>query len=509
MRKLMLMKNTSFSLFSFLSLLLLNLGIIIASCVTTIGQTPNKPSAWAANSPRLPLKPCDSPAYGSDTLCGKYEVYENRNSRTGRKIALNVVVLPALSANPAPDPLFTFAGGPGQAETEDAKDNAQRFADIRRERDIVMIDQRGTGLSNPLDCSFGGANELVQAFLAGDLPIEKVKECRRALERKADLKLYTTPLAVDDINDVRAWLGYDRINLYGGSYGSRAALVYLRRHPQRVRTVTIRAVFPTTLKNPLYSPRDGQQSLDKLFDDCAADEACAKAFPTIKQDLQTVLKRLAQSPAKIKTIDPRTKEPVGITVTRDVFAGGLRRLLYHPNSQRLVPTFIASALAKDYKPFESVVAQTVGIEQVLSMGLFLSVTCAEDVPLIRRKDIARETAGTFVGSTMIQGLVNGCKAWKRGELPADYNTHVRSDAPVLIFSGALDPQTPPTYGNEVARHLPNSLHVVMNGIAHSPFPSCAIGIMSQFISTGNVKNLNVSCINKLSRPAFIVPAVKK
>jgi len=499
---------TQLKISSSVFILFFGLGVITINSVKAFAQPPNKSLPSSAAS-RPPLKPCDISGLDGEVLCGKYEVYENRNTRTGRKIALNVVVLRALSANPAPDPLFTFAGGPGQAETEDVKDNAQRFADIRRDRDIVMVDQRGTGLSNPLDCSFGGANELVQAFLAGDLPIEKVEECRKQLEQKANLKFYTTPFAIDDIDDVRAWLGYDRINLYVGSYGSRAAMVYLRQHPKHVRTVTIRAIFPLTLKNPLYSPRDGQQSLNRLFSDCAADEACAKAFPTLKQDFQTVLERLAQSPTKIKVTDPRTKETVEITITRDVFAGGVRRLLYHPNSQRLIPTLIRSAFANDYKAFESIVAQILGIEKVLSTGMFLSVTCAEDVPLIRQRDIVRETNGTFIGSTMVQSLVGSCKAWKRGKLPANYNTPVRSDAPVLLFSGALDPMTPPVYGAEVARHLPNSLHIVMNGIAHSPFPSCAIGVMTQFILKGDTKGLDTSCVDKLSRPAFIVSPAKK
>ncbi len=141
--------------------------------------------------------------------------------------------------------------------------------------------------------------------------------------------------------------------------------------------------------------------------------------------------------------------------------------------------------------------------------MFLSVTCAEDVPLIRQRDIARETNGTFIGSTMVQSLVGSCKAWERGKLSANYNTPVRSDAPVLLFSGALDPMTPPVYGAEVARHLPNSLHIVMNGIAHSPFPSCAIGVMTQFILKGDTKGLDTSCVDKLSRPAFIVSPAKK
>lgn len=492
------MKNSIVPIFT-LSLLL------AAICVTPsvgAGQTLNGGNASQAIS-RLPLVPCRIAELADEALCGKFEVYENRTSSKGRRIALNIVVLPALSSNPAPDPLFTFAGGPGQGETDDASDNAQRFAEIRRTRDIVMIDQRGTGQSNPLDCNFGGANEIVQAFLAGDLPIEKVKECRAQLQQKADLRFYTTPYAVDDVDDVRAWLGYDRINLYGGSYGSRAALVYMRRHPTRVRTATLRALFPLSLRNPLYSPRDAQRALDRLFADCMADKACSEAYPNLRRDFQTILERLAQSPTKIRVLDPRIKQNVEVRITRDVFAGAVRRLLYHPNSQRLIPKLISSALNNDFRSFDSIIAQTLGIENVLSTGMFLSVTCAEDIPSIRERDIVRETGRTFLGANMVQSLVRVCRVWERGRLPPAYNSPVNSNADVLLFSGVLDPMTPPDYGAQVAKYLPNSRHIIMNGIAHNPFPSCAIGIMTQFIAKGSMKEIDTSCVNELRRPAFI------
>lgn len=480
------------------------MGIVFLTITGNVnGQTSGKTKTNVA-APKLKLKPCRVAGFDEEILCGSYEVYENRTARKGRKISINIVVLPALSANPAPDPFFTFAGGPGEAETEDAGSNAQRFAEIRRERDIVMIDQRGTGSSNPLDCSFGDANLLVQAFLAGDLPIESVKECRSQLEKKADLRFYTTPFAADDVDEIREQLGYKTINLYGGSYGSRAALVYLRQHPNSVRTATIRAIFPMSLKNPLFSPRDAQQSMNLLFDDCEKEEACAKAFPNIRQDFHTVLENLAKSPLKIKITDPRTKQSVEVAITRDVFAGGLRRMLYHPNSQRLIPLFIKSALAGEFKPFESVVAQTLGIETALSTGLFLSVTCAEDTPLIKENEILRETNGTFLGATMVQSLVQSCKSWAKGILPAKYNNPVKSKTPVLLFSGTEDPMTPPIYGNETAKYLPNSRHIILNGIAHNPFPPCAIGVMSQFITKGSADELDTSCVEKLSRPAFVL-----
>ena len=489
---------------SILSLFILFLGLesfLIKAQAADRGKARSTPSS----SPRLPLKPCRVPGTNEMVLCGKYEAYEDRQLRVGRKIALNIVVLPALSATPAPDPLFIFAGGPGTAATEIASGYAEFFDDKRRDRDIVFVDQRGTGLSNPLDCELD-ANETIQIFLAGQFPAERFKDCRTHLEQKADLRFYTTPIAMEDLDEVRRWLGYRRINLFGGSYGTRAAMVYLRLYPNHVRTVTLQGALSLSQRNPLYSPRDAQRSLDHLLDDCAAEAACAKAFPNLRQDLQTVLGRLTKTPARIRVSHPPTGDGMEVEISREVFAGGLRRLLYNSNSRPAVPLMINRAFAGDFKLFESVISQALESEKMLSLGMYLSVTCAEDVSLIQRKDIVRATKGSFLGSTVIDSLVRVCEEWPRGRLPVAYNSPVASNAPVLIFSGELDPQTPPIWGAEIARHLPNSLHIVMRGIAHAPFPDCGVEIMSQFISKGSTKGLDTSCVQELHRPPFTVPA---
>lgn len=308
---------------SILSLFLLFPGLEVLIGIAQIsGEQKAAASSHPSTASRLPLKPCRVPGLKDEVLCGKCEVYENRFSRSGRKIALNIVVLPALSSTPAPDPLFRFAGGPGQAATESASEDAEFFADIRRERDIVLVDQRGTGLSNPLKCEFGDLNEVIQAFLAGDFPTERFTACRAQLEQRADLRFYTTPVAMDDIDEVRSWLGYQQINLCGISYGSRAALVYLRQYPDHVRTAILQGAVPVSQRNPLYSPRDAQRSLDRLLDDCAAEETCAKAFPNLRQDVQTVFSQLARTPAKIRISDPRMRLPAEIELSREIFAGG-------------------------------------------------------------------------------------------------------------------------------------------------------------------------------------------
>ena len=469
-----------------------------------IGQTPDGLPALQSTS-RLRLKPCQVPNLKEEVLCGTYEVYENRDARKGRKISLNIVVLPALTSTPAPDPLFALAGGPGQAATAGAANDAQRFASIRRLRDIVLVDQRGTGRSNPLDCDLGNPNDALKVFVIGDIPIEQVKQCRQKLEKTTDLRLYTTPIAMDDLDEVRKWLGYEQINVYGGSYGTRAALVYLKRHPKQVRTVTLRAVSSTSEKNPLYNPRDSQLSLNRLFDDCAKDEGCAKAFPNLRQDFQTVLDHLSQSPAKISVKNPQTGQMFEISITRDLFAGAVRRLLYDSGSQRIIPLIIKNALNNDFSQLASVFSQTLGLVNSLNLGLNLSVNCAEDVSLISQKDIARETKGTFLGPIIVQSLVKVCQEWSIGKLPGGFNRPIKSDVPVLLFSGVLDPQSPPSRGAEVTRHLPKSLHVIMEGIAHAPFPNCALNIMSEFVVKGSTGELDLSCSKELRRPQFVLP----
>lgn len=221
-------------------------------------------------------------------LCGSYAVWENRATRQGRRIELHIVAVPSAAADPAPDPVFVFAGGPGDAASNAARGWVED-REVRAHRDIVMVDQRGTGGSHRLDCRLPRDPSDVQGYFEPTLPKAEVKRCRVELERDADLAQYTTSIAADDLDEVRAWLGYDRINLTGGSYGTRAAQVYLRRHPDHVRSATLVGVAAMDQYLPLYHARDGKAALDRLFDTCQRTPACAAAFPRLPAEHERVL----------------------------------------------------------------------------------------------------------------------------------------------------------------------------------------------------------------------------
>ena len=236
------------------------------------------------------LKPCEVPGKNSKVTarCGLLEVWENREAKSGRKIRLKVVVLPATSAAPKPDPVFFFGGGPGEAIAAEAgylADNA-----LRRDRDLVFVDQRGTGEPDKLACELGGHEDDLQSYLGEMFPVAAVRECRERLAKTHDLTLYTTDIAIDDFDEVRAWLGYGKINVVGGSYGTRAAQVYLRRHPQSVRTVILDGAVPMDETLPITHAAAGQRSLDLLTGWCEKDAACHGRFPEFRQEFQTVMR---------------------------------------------------------------------------------------------------------------------------------------------------------------------------------------------------------------------------
>src|SRR5438270_7512015 len=227
------------------------------------------------------LKPCRVEGVNEELLCGKLTVFENRQTRTGRTIDLNIVVLPAFDQKTKAEPLFDLAGGPGASSAQGAGFYAGPGKEYRRRHDVVCVDQRGTGKSNRLAIP---REKTPQYYLSEMYPVDYVREMRQALEKRADLTKYTTSIAMDDLDDVRAWLGYDRMNLFGLSYGTRAALVYMRQHPEHVRSAVLMGVDPTYQKLPLYHARDGQRALYLLLDECARGRDCNRAFPQIERE---------------------------------------------------------------------------------------------------------------------------------------------------------------------------------------------------------------------------------
>jgi pimeloyl-ACP methyl ester carboxylesterase len=454
----------------------------------------------------LTLKPCAVQGLKGDAKCGTFEVFENRDTRKGRRIKLNILVLPATGQQRESDALFYFAGGPGSAATEDAPGMAQVLASVREHRDLVFVDQRGTGQSNPLNCElFDPADP--QSFLGSFFPVEAVRKCREQLEPKADLTLYTTNIAMDDLDDVRAALHYEQIDLYGGSYGTRAALVYLRRHPKHVRAVVLHGVAPTNQFMPLNFPQDTERALQGVLAECEADEACHKAFPEAKIDADRVLEALLQSPARPEIQLPDTNTKVTLTLNRNLAAEAVRYMLYSPGPAGRIPLVLHLAAHGNYDPLtQAAFWYRKNLVAIGSNGMYLSVTCAEDLPWVKPDEAKRLGENTFLGRYRFLQQIETCALWPRGTVDSSYAEPVRSNKPVLIITGQWDPVTPPSHGEAAAKALSNSLHIVVphggHGLNGLNGIECVDRLIIQFIEQGQVKGLDTACVKNIKRKGF-------
>ena len=276
---------------------------------------------------------------------GTLTVLEDREAARGRTIDLRILVLRAKAATPAADPVFYLAGGPGQAATSLARGLATSW--MREERDIVLVDQRGTGGSNELQVRLRADDASPQGLLTPLFDVEAFRAAVPKLQAHANLRLYTTPIAMDDLDEVRAALGYARVNLVGGSYGTRAALVYMRRHEARVRCAILTGVAPPSLLNPLYHARGAQAAFDALAAECEAEPRYQTAFGDLRTRLATIISRLEAAPADVVLESDGAEAHVQLT--RDAFAEALRVMLYTLGSNRRVPLLVDQAFRGDYR----------------------------------------------------------------------------------------------------------------------------------------------------------------
>jgi pimeloyl-ACP methyl ester carboxylesterase len=470
---------------------------------------------WASGQT---LQPCNVAGIAGKAQCGSLEVFENRAKRTGRKITLKILVLPATGPNRAPDPFLYIAGGPGSSAIEEAPGVASFFTKIHERRDLVFLDQRGTGGSHPLNCKFYNPAD-PQSYFGYFFPLAGVKQCRKELEADADLTLYTTPIAMDDLDEVRAGLGYDKINIFGGSYGTRASLVYLRQHPEHVRTILLQGVAPTNQFMPYDFPQGNERALQGVITECAADAACHNAFPNLQADEKTVLERLLQGPVEVElpSMNPpggagnpsSASNPTKVTLSRDLAAEAIRYMLYNPVAAGRVPLVLHQAASGNYVPLaQNALLYRRQLVATGSNGLYLSITCAEDLPWIKPGEGERLGANTFLGDYRLRQQREACSLWPRAKIPARYSEPVRGSAPVLILTGQWDPVTPPANAANVARYLLNSLNLVVphgaHGLGGLEGIECIEKLTTQFIEEGTTRNLNADCVKNIRRKGFAV-----
>jgi pimeloyl-ACP methyl ester carboxylesterase len=473
---------------------ILVLVIAVAACGPAVSPTP-------ATGAAPELSDCALTAEGFPAQvqanCGSLAVPEDWTDASSRSINLKIAVAPAVSRSPQADALFVLAGGPGQAVTESYPLLAGALEPIGRGRDIVLVDQRGTGGSNPLRCS---TPESLEAALA--LPVQEqvalLQTCPDRLD--ADPTLYTTVSAVQDLDAVRAALGYERVSLYGVSYGTRVALAYMRRYPEHVRAAVLDAVVNPGFYLLLDAPRDGQRALEFTLERCQADAACREAFPNLLTDLEDILETLDQAPAPVSMADPVSGEPLQFTLTRQMFATFVFNVLYAPEAVALLPLALHSADQGDFAPL---LGLALASDAGLYDGLFYSVACAEDAPFFTDKQAQGASQGTYFGD-MSASFREVCTAWPRGPVE-DIHDPVASQAPTLLLSGEADPITPPPHAAELAATLPNSLHLVAPGMGHGVLNrGCLTRLVADFVEQADFDGLDVACVERILPPPFFV-----
>ncbi|NTU78744.1 MAG: alpha/beta hydrolase [Chloroflexales bacterium] len=470
-----------------------------------VGCAASAMPAPAPAGPALSLVPCRLSAPGAPATvsarCGTLRVPEDPARPGGRQIELHIAVVPAISRASAPDPLFLLAGGPGQAATEAFTPLLPALARVNQFRDLVLVDQRGTGRSNPLQCPVDDQDlELTSA--EPDSPPYRVwlDACLAGLN--ADPRFYTTAIAMGDLDTVRAALGYEQVNLLGVSYGTRAALTYLRLFPARVRSLVLDGIVPPEMAVGADMARDGQRALDLILGACAADSGCAAAFPTVADDFAALLARLAQQPEVVSLANPYTGTPTEVRLTRDLVASTVFTLSYSPEAAALLPLLIHQAQREgDPRPLAAQ-SLIVGREaaDTIALGMRNAVLCAEDVPYY--PDLSGAGAG-YLGSLMARVFSASCATWPRGEADPAAREPLRSAVPALLLSGERDPVTPPAHGESVARGLPNSLHLVAAGQGHNVFfRGCLPGLVADFLSAGSAAALDTACVERLGPVPF-------
>ena len=450
---------------------------------------------------RLVMETEEDEKIGAKVSRGTFAVFEDRDTQEGRMIHLDVVVLHATALEVKPDPVFVFAGGPGANAAAYIDDFANSW--IREQRDIVLVSQRGTGGDNRLDCDLAAKDDNLQSYFDPLFREAVFRTCLDELKEKFDLTKYSTYLAADDYNEVRQALGYDKINITGASYGTRMALVCMRRHPETVRTSILNGVAPIAFKNPLFHAPGFQLAIHLLMAECANDPDCYGAYPNLEEEYGKILAKLEQEPAVVNVKHPVTDELVPIRMSREAFVESLRTVMYGGNRQ--VPFLIHRAFEGDYGPFAQVgLMSERRIRRLLAMGMLLCVTCAEDLDRITESEIIEIASNTDMGDGRVRRQKAICEFWPRCEIPDDYGDPVSVDIPVLLISGTLDPVTPPCWGEEASSHLPNSLHLVVPG-AHGVGNRCLVEIQKQFLDIGTVEGLDISCSEELKAGRFEIP----
>jgi pimeloyl-ACP methyl ester carboxylesterase len=477
----------------------------LAFCALWLG--PASSTTAAESAARLPLHECrlEHPLRLASIAarCGILKVPEDRTAPGGPSIDLSIAVVPALNRRAAAAPLFLLAGGPGQGATDMYTSFASAFARVNRDHDIVLVDQRGTGKSAPLACDYPDDWQAAADLMA------TLREATESCLRKygARVRFYTSSAAVADLEAVREALGYPLIDLYGVSYGTRVAQLYMRRHPRLVHAAILDGVtYPEQAIGPA-TPQDAERALDLILNRCRESQDCAAAYPTLRQDLDALRQRFGPQKSMITLDDPDSGLPLTIEFNRSMLNAALRFLSYSSGQAALLPALIHRAADGALAPLAAqtiMTARQVGGQ--LASGMQNSVICSEDVPFFAAADIDRAALlRTYQGADQLDALVEICKLWPHGTVDADLHSPLVSAIPTLLLSGEADPVTPPADAERAARGLKSHRHLILGGEGHGQVATgCVPKLMAQFLDAAAPETLDAACLARHVPAPFFV-----
>lgn len=464
-----------------------------------------------AAEPALTLKTCRLPGVEHDAQCGVLRRPLDPSRADGPQIDLHVAVLPAVARHKKPDPVLFFAGGPGQSAIELAGTVERLLGRFLNRRDVILIDQRGTGRSAPLTCGTEPPTRPLKEALDPQRQARELAACRATLQAlpHGDLRQYTTSIAMADAEAVRRALGAGPVNVIGGSYGTRAALEYMRQFPASVRRVVIDGVAPPDMALPGSFSPDAQAALDGLLAACEGEPACSRRHPGLRAQWHAVLAGL---PREVRLNHPVTGQEETLTLTRDMLVGLVRLPLYSPVLASALPFAIGEAAAGRHGALVGLAVALQGSKGMeLAMGMHFSVVCAEDIP---RLATTADRPGADFGDAIEKVYRAACAEWPRGAVPAAFYSLPPAPAPTLVLSGSADPVTPPRHGERVTLALgAQARHVVVPNAGHGTLAlGCLRDVVYRFVDTEDgsaalaaLKN-EAACVSRLPRPpAFAMP----
>ncbi len=465
------------------------------------------PLAHAAPGPAAKAaltQPCRIEGIANELQCGSIKRPLNPADAQSPQIDIHFVVAPAMARNKQPDPVLMLAGGPGQSAIEIAPLIISRLARLNNRRDLVFIDQRGTGKSAPLQCPSEDELPMAEA-LDTKAKFQRLEQCRQNLSQLpyGDLRYFSTTLAMQDFDAVRQALGAPSWNLIGGSYGTRAALEYLRLFPAQVRRSVIDGVAPPDMALPASFSTDGQAALDASFKACEQAPACAAQFPQLRQQWAGLLQSL---PRKISVQHPLTGLPESFTLEREMLLHAVRLPLYAPALASALPAAIAAASQGRFEGLLGLSSAVGGRAGKLAEGMHFSVVCAEDMPRLPQ---SKDAPGADFGQAQAQLYTRACKNWPRASIAPEFYQVPPAPSPVLLLSGGADPVTPPRHGERVAKalrqtHAERVQHLVVPEAGHGVMGlGCMRDVLFRFIDAktdAQALPQDASCASKIPRP---------